>query len=202
MYDYKPAQEILNLMKVSPEHYERDSRNRFQLWQQNPGSPTSKVLAFDELVAAIGIELLDENQDPSRNASIPFWVVLELGFGLVQYHHDLVPDPDDPNPEHDRDGLSLEQRLGLRSLKAGGHRQTDKEKTQQEWLCVALEVGYCRGPDPARGDTEKAKEIVVEKLGKTSGYVKDAWEIYKDHALHLLEYHHVWDRLNQEEKDL
>jgi hypothetical protein len=196
MYDYKPAQEILNLMTASPKYYERDSRNRFQLWQKNPGSPANKVLAFDELAAAIGIALLDENQDPGRNASVPLWVFQELGFGLVQYHHDLVPQRDDPNLEHDRDGPSLEQRLGIRSLKAGGHSQVRKEKTQWEWRYVALEVGYCRGPDPARGDTEKAKKIVAEKLGETSDYVKDAWEVYKDHALHLLEYHHVWDRLN------
>jgi hypothetical protein len=189
MYDYKPAKEILDLMSAGPKHAERDVENYFRKYQLNPDDKTP---AFDALVeilcAAQAVASEDGDRDPHRKFTLDLWIAEALASGMEAFRKDPVR------------GLSLEQRLGLRSSKSGGHSEIAKGETQMKLMHVALEVGYCRGPDPAHGDTEKAKNIVAEKLGETSGYVKDAWEAYKNGMLLVLEYHRVWERLNQEEK--
>jgi len=136
MYTYKTADEIIgSAVPAGPEFVERDVENQFRRYQEEPDN---KVPAFEALAAALAAAL--ENQD---DASVPLWVVREIAPGLKAYL-------DDPT------GLTIEQRLGIRSSKSGGHSQIKKEKTEWRGKYIALEVAQMIGPNPEYGDVEKA----------------------------------------------
>jgi hypothetical protein len=183
MYAYKTADEIIgSAVPAGPEFVERDVENQFRRYQEDPDN---KVPALEALVAAFAVALLDENQDPNRDVPVPLWVVQELGPGLIAYHDDLVRDPNGP---------SLEQRLGIRSSKAGGHRQTGKEETVKRNMNYALEVAQMIGPNPEYGDVEKAIKTVREKQNVSRATVLKAWSEHGDIAWKKAVEYRIWDQ--------
>ena len=107
------------------------------------------------------------------------WVIQEFGYGLIEYHNGLVPDPDGKGLERVH-GPSLEQRLGIRSSKVGGHLETDKEETVNNNRKIALEVAQMIGPNPKYGDVEKAIQVVKTKRNISESSVLKAWGEHGD----------------------
>jgi hypothetical protein len=186
MYDYKTAQQILDEYEEAiPEYAEKYVEVFLRKSQEDPDDMTS---AFEALVTIACAALLDKNQDPNRGVLVPLRIFQKLGPGLVDYHEDMYRDgPPTSYP-------SLEQRLGLRSLRPGERPHFSKKKTVDNNMNIALEVAQMIGPTPEHGDVEEAVKIVAEKRDIARATVKKAWSEHGDVAENMAIEHRIWDR--------
>jgi hypothetical protein len=174
MYEYKTGDEIIgSVVSAGPDFVGRDVEYQSRRSQEESDN---KVPAFEALVAALATAL--ENQN---DASVPLWVVRQIAPGLKAYL-------DNPT------GPTIEQRLGIRSSKSGGHSQIKKEKTKWRGRYIALEVAQMIGPNPKDGDVEKAIQVVKTKRNISESSVLKAWGEHGDIAWNQAVGFQIWDK--------
>jgi hypothetical protein len=176
MYEYKTADEIIgSVVSAGPDFVGRDVEYQSRRSQEEPDN---KVPAFEALVDVLATAL--ENQN---DAFVPLWIVRQITPGLKAYL-------DDPA------GLTIEQRLGIRSSKSSEHSQIKKEKTKWRRRYIALEVAQMIGPHPKGGDVEKAIKVVRTKRNISESSVLKAWGEHGDIVWKQAVGYRIWDKSN------
>jgi len=109
--------------------------------------------------------------DPEMMVEVPFWALLAITKGWLQFQ--------------DAEGRqSLEQSFGFRSLKAGSRSTVSTDATVRRAKMMALEVAYCLGDDPQRGDVARVIAEVAKRHNVSEDTVKNAW---REHGVPVAE---------------